>query len=138
MTNTSSPPTDKRCSAQVHDGGRSVGFHQCHSKGKLLHKGEPYCATHYPPNVAARQAAREAEWDREWAEKEARWSEEEKQEVLRAAAPDMLAALEQVGPAMESLMDELGGRRATNWGIVNTCLCDVAAAIAKARGKVGA
>lgn len=54
---------------------------------------------------------------------------------LFAAAPDMLAALKQVEPAAQSLMDELAKTKATNWGIVNDCLLAVSAAIRKAEGR---
>jgi hypothetical protein len=54
---------------------------------------------------------------------------------LVAAAPKMLAALEQVEPMARTLMDELGRGPATNWGIVNKCLCDVAEAIRDAKAK---
>ena len=53
---------------------------------------------------------------------------------LIAAAPDMLAALEQVASMAQTLMDELAKKRATNWGVVHTCLCDCRAAINKAKG----
>jgi hypothetical protein len=55
---------------------------------------------------------------------------------LIAAAPDLLAACKEVEPAIRTLMDELGRGPATNWKLVNDCLCNVAAAIAKAEGKV--
>jgi len=54
---------------------------------------------------------------------------------LIAAAPDMFNALLQVDKMAASLMDELGNRKAADWGVINTCLVDVATALAKARGE---
>ena len=54
---------------------------------------------------------------------------------LIAAAPDLLEACKQVDSMAGTLMDELGKGPATNWGVVNKCLCDCARAIAKAEEK---
>lgn len=54
---------------------------------------------------------------------------------LWAAAPDLLAACELVEPAIVSLLDELSQTKATDWGLVNDCLCEVAKAIRKAKGE---
>ena len=54
---------------------------------------------------------------------------------LVAAAPEMLEALKQVAPMAKSLMDELGNRKAVDWGLVNDCLIAVQRAVAKAEGR---
>lgn len=54
---------------------------------------------------------------------------------LISAAPEMLEALKQVNPMASSLMDELGNRKAANWGLVNDCLVAVHKAISKAEGN---
>lgn len=51
----------------------------------------------------------------------------------QAVNPDLVAelvnALKQVDPMAKTLMDELGNRKATDWRIVNDCLCAVATAL---------
>lgn len=55
--------------------------------------------------------------------------------LLIAAAPDLLNACEIAVSAIESLMDELGGKRATDWGKVNDAMVALGQAHAKAKGQ---
>jgi hypothetical protein len=66
------PMMDKqqRCSADVHNGGQSVSFHQCLSKGILSYDGERYCKRHYPPTVAAKSEERNQKYEAERAAEE--------------------------------------------------------------------
>lgn len=59
-------PAKALCSASVHDGGRSVSFHQCVFKGVLNYMGKLYCRKHYPPNVETKDKARKSKWQAEW------------------------------------------------------------------------
>jgi hypothetical protein len=54
---------------------------------------------------------------------------------LIAAAPELLKACKMTLPALETLMDEVTGKRATDWGKVNDAAVTVGRAIAKAEGK---
>ena len=67
-------------------------------------------------------------WKPEWGEPEVAFIEAEEWDSV-------LEALEQVGPAIDSLMAEICGEHATNWRLVNDTLCRVEDAIAKAKGK---
>jgi hypothetical protein len=62
-----------QCTASVHDGGRSVSFHQCTRAGVLLEGGKHYCKTHAPSLVARKRAIQSAKWDREYALKNLGW-----------------------------------------------------------------
>lgn len=54
---------------------------------------------------------------------------------LIAAAPDLLDAARQAKAAGESLMDELVGKKATDWGVVNNAMVSLGRAIRKAEGQ---
>lgn len=54
---------------------------------------------------------------------------------LIAAAPGLLNACDLAVSAIESLMDELGGKRATDWGKVNDAMIALGSARAKAKGQ---
>ena len=49
-----------------------------------------------------------------------------------ALVKQMLSALRKVDPLARSLMDELGNRKAANWGLINDGLVEVSRAIAAA------
>lgn len=55
--------------------------------------------------------------------------------TLIAAAPGLLNACDLAVSAIESLMDELGGKRATDWGKVNDAMIALGRARAKAKGQ---
>lgn len=61
----------------------------------------------------------------------------EEEAHIISAVLEMYDALKQVKPMAKTLIDEHGTGKgpATNWGIVNDCLCTVAKAIAKAEGR---
>lgn len=46
-------------------------------------------------------------------------------EAAEVDCAKLLAALKLVPPMAQTLMDELGNRKATNWGIVNDALCTI-------------
>lgn len=50
------------CCAAVHDGGRSVGFHQCSFKPKHWYGSLGYCTKHDPNNVLAERHRRDEEY----------------------------------------------------------------------------
>lgn len=57
------------CAHGVHDGGRSVGFHQCGHKAKFTIAGFGYCGRHYKAvqeDVARerRNSARREAWEK--------------------------------------------------------------------------
>jgi len=52
---------------------------------------------------------------------------------LIAAAPELLNACDRAVLAIESLMDELGNKRPTDWGMVNAAMIALGKARAKAR-----
>jgi len=54
---------------------------------------------------------------------------------LIAAAPELLNACDLAVSAIESLMDELGGKRATDWGKVNDAMIALGRARAEAKGQ---
>ena len=62
---------------------------QCSRRGKLHHKGKKYCKQHYPPYVKQRNVERQKRWEKEWAD-------DSKKSHVKAAAPDLLAALKEV------------------------------------------
>jgi len=70
------------CVGEVHEDGRSAGFHQCCRKGSLEYKGKKYCKTHYPPNEEAKRKEREERWEKNWAERKKEWKRESNQERL--------------------------------------------------------
>jgi hypothetical protein len=53
------------CVEQVADGGRSVGFHRCLSRGRVLRDGKLYCPTHDPVEgtVAKNRVKPDAEYE---------------------------------------------------------------------------
>lgn len=87
-------PRPGTCRASVHDGGRSVGFHQCSRKvtverevslkGKAVTIG--YCRQHDPVEVARRTRERDAKWRAEWDERDRKHKEHQRQRELEAAA----------------------------------------------------
>lgn len=56
------PHLPKYCCAAVHDGGRSVGFHQCGRKPKHWYGSLGYCNQHDPNAVLERREKNEAEY----------------------------------------------------------------------------
>lgn len=52
-----------------------------------------------------------------------------------AAIPALIEAAERMPAACSSLMDELTGKQATDWGLVNDALCGLRAALAAVRGR---
>ncbi len=60
------PVRKDQCRADVHDEGRSVGFHQCgRTKNLLEYGGMRFCKHHHPPSIKAREAkARKCEYVR--------------------------------------------------------------------------
>jgi hypothetical protein len=58
----------------------------CSKTGKVERDGKWYCGVHDPETVAARNAKRTAEFEKDWAVRKARMK-------LEAAAPDLLALL---------------------------------------------
>lgn len=64
----------ERCRQAVHDEGRWPGYHQCTRKPVVFrdiadppHRGRfGFCKLHDPEAVAAKQAAKDAEWKRKW------------------------------------------------------------------------
>ena len=74
-------PKDK-CSVRV---WKRWGNHGCYKKPKVFRNGKWYCTIHDPARVAKKKAAKDAQWEREWAESE-------KQYRLEAAAPALLEA----------------------------------------------
>lgn len=54
---------------------------------------------------------------------------------LCEAAPELLEACKLVDGIVKTLLDEAGGKKATDWGIVNDGLVTIAKAIKKAEGR---
>ena len=83
-----------KCEAGVRSGYWSVA---CGKNAAYEHEGRWYCKTHHPPNVKAKQDARDAKWEADWkARREAaNEADSAKLEVYRRADcyPDLLAAL---------------------------------------------
>lgn len=77
-----SKPNPTRCQAYIHNGGRSVSFHQCLQKPKVKRGGKLYCGIHDPVEVEKRRVARELKWKQEWAVKEQGWKRKEDRNKL--------------------------------------------------------
>jgi len=65
---------------------------------------------------------------------EIHWNEEFAEFIVRAcnSHEELVEALQRVEPMATTLMNELSGIEATQWGIVNDCLVAVRQALAKA------
>lgn len=74
-----------RCKAAVHDGGRSVSFHQCTRKPWR----DGWCKQHHPDTEATRDKERRARW-----EMESRARRREAQ--INAARREALDAIKQI------------------------------------------
>ena len=55
--------------------------------------------------------------------------------MLKNGERPVVEALEQIEPMAASLMDELGGRKAADWGLINGTLVSVAKLVRKLRGQ---
>ena len=81
----------ERCSKRVYGG--SITGHPCSNKGVLEYDGRRYCKLHFPPNVKAKDKARNDKWEREWAEKSKLREDSAKRQLeleRKAAAYDRL------------------------------------------------
>jgi hypothetical protein len=56
--------------------------HKCMKTAKMQHKGVWYCGIHDPVQKAAKDAAREAKWQVEWAADKAKWAHSEARNAL--------------------------------------------------------
>jgi len=85
-----------KCEAGVRSGYWSVA---CGKNAAYEHEGRWYCKTHHPPNVKAKQDARDAKWEADWKSRReaANEADSAKLEVYRRADcyPDLLAALKE-------------------------------------------
>lgn len=59
-------PSPEFCCASVHNGGRSVSFHQCTRKPKNWYGTLGYCDTHDPNKFRERRDKKQAEWQAKW------------------------------------------------------------------------
>jgi hypothetical protein len=95
-------PSPKYCAAAVHDGGRSVGHHQCSRKPKvkrLVKVGDRapkvygFCSLHDPVVVQKKRKEKSEKFEREWAAKTASW---ERQEVIDLATRACVEAIRKI------------------------------------------
>lgn len=96
-----------KCCKRVYPKERYGSFHGhgCCKKATLVEDGKPYCKTHAPSIVAAKEAARRAQWDAEARARQAKWDAEAAQKhadkEMRAVYPEMFALLERTTVYME-------------------------------------
>jgi hypothetical protein len=83
----------KYCCASVHDGDRSVGFHQCSRKPKVHYGALGYCRQHDPVAVQAKRDESARKWRAEWDAKKASYARAEAEKRLRE---DALSAIRQI------------------------------------------
>jgi hypothetical protein len=85
-----------KCEGRVYQ-GPGFGFRACGKNAAHEHEGKWFCKTHYPPNILAKDEARDAKWKAEWnaRRKAADVADSAKVEVYRRADcyPDLLDAL---------------------------------------------
>ena len=55
-----------RCSASVREAGRWPRYHQCERKASLTEDGKPWCKTHAPSSVKARQQKATERYEQKW------------------------------------------------------------------------
>jgi len=96
-----SEDTDKEyCPHAVHNGGRSVGHHQCERKGKdeyaYTYEGKKYkfCKAHFPANINKRSEERLAKWSKEYEERLDGYARERAMKELATLSVKLLPSIE--------------------------------------------
>jgi len=88
-------PTDRRqCCRRVFSNERwDFKGHLCALNATLTHEGKSYCKRHYPPNVAAKEAAQRAENERKWQAERAEWAAKDKAAQHQRACLEAIASI---------------------------------------------
>ena len=99
--------TEHTCKERVW-GRYAFKSNSCGKKAKHEHEGHWYCKTHHPPTVEAKNKARKAQWEKEWAAAREKVTQKAEQQRRATLYPDLIQAMRDIARQPEG--DELSAQ----------------------------